>query len=136
MTDTITLPREVGELALDALEFYWGGQPMGPKKREAVTALRDALAAPKQEPVAWLWLKDGIPVNVGLSRGNADDPYWLDRGYSTAPLYTAPPDIEALRRDAERYRWMKQAVNRIPPGWGLVGWDAAIDAAMQEVPRQ
>ena len=44
-------------------------------------------------------------------------------------------DIEALRRDAERYRWMKQKVKRIPPAWDLVGWDAAIDAAMQEVPR-
>ena len=56
MTDTITLPREVAELALDALEFYWGGQPMGPKKREAVHALRDALAAeqPKQEHFAVL----------------------------------------------------------------------------------
>lgn len=39
---------------------------------------------------------------------------------------------EALRRDAERYRWMKQEVKRIPPSWGLIGWDAAIDAAMKE----
>ena len=42
---------------------------------------------------------------------------------------------ENERRDAERYRWMKQNVKRIPPAWDLVGWDAAIDAAMQEVPR-
>jgi hypothetical protein len=41
-------------------------------------------------------------------------------------------DIETLRRDAERHRWMKQKVKRIPPAWDLVGWDAAIDAAMQE----
>ena len=41
-------------------------------------------------------------------------------------------DIDALRRDAERYRWMKQKVKRIPPAWDLVGWDDAIDAAMQE----
>lgn len=33
--------------------------------------------------------------------------------------------------DAERYRWMKREVKRIPPGWELVGWDAAIDAAMR-----
>jgi hypothetical protein len=38
---------------------------------------------------------------------------------------------EALRRDAERYRWMKQEVKRIPPSWDLIGWDAAIDAAMK-----
>ena len=42
------------------------------------------------------------------------------------------PRLRELRRDAERYRWMKQAVNRIPPGWGLVGWDAAIDSAMED----
>ena len=40
-------------------------------------------------------------------------------------------DVEALWRDAERYRWMKQKVKRIPPSWDLVGWDAAIDAAME-----
>ncbi len=33
------------------------------------------------------------------------------------------------RKDAERYRWMKREVKRIPPGWDLIGWDAAIDAA-------
>jgi hypothetical protein len=38
--------------------------------------------------------------------------------------------IKALE-DAERYRWMKREVKRIPPGWELVGWDAAIDAAMR-----
>ena len=42
------------------------------------------------------------------------------------------PRLRDLRRDAERYRWMKREVKRIPPSWGLVGWDAAIDAAMQE----
>lgn len=40
-------------------------------------------------------------------------------------------DVEALWRDAERYRWMKREVKRIPPAWDLVGWDAAIDAAME-----
>jgi len=39
-------------------------------------------------------------------------------------------ECEALRKDAERYRWMKREVKRIPPGWELIGWDEAIDAAM------
>ena len=39
---------------------------------------------------------------------------------------------EAAEKDAERYRWMKAEVKRIPPGWNLIGWDAAIDAAMKE----
>jgi len=41
-------------------------------------------------------------------------------------------EVERLRVDAERYRWMKQEVKRIPPGWELIGWDAAIDAALKE----
>jgi len=39
-------------------------------------------------------------------------------------------EADNLRADAERYRWMKREVKRIPPAWGLCGWDAAIDAAM------
>lgn len=38
----------------------------------------------------------------------------------------------ANRLDAARYRWMKQWVVQIPPGWERIGWDAAIDAAMKE----
>ena len=38
--------------------------------------------------------------------------------------------------DAARYRWMKQNVKRIPPGWELIGWDAAIDRAMAVPPGQ
>lgn len=39
---------------------------------------------------------------------------------------------DANERDAARYRWMKANVQRIPLGWGIVGWDAAIDAATKE----
>lgn len=45
-------------------------------------------------------------------------------------------EIDQLRADAERYRWMKREVKRIPPGWALVGWDAAIDAAMKQAALQ
>ena len=58
-----------------------------------------------------------------------------DEAAAISSALAAPDEIEALRRDAERYRWMKREVKRIPPAWDLVGWDAAIDAAMQEVPR-
>ena len=34
--------------------------------------------------------------------------------------------IADLTTDAENYRWMKANVKRIPPGWFLIGWDAAI----------
>lgn len=69
MSDTITLPREVVELALEALEWSWGGEPMGTKEREAITALRAHLAAEqqKQEPVTLAkdWLKMTLRVSQG-----------------------------------------------------------------------
>ena len=43
---TITLPRAVVEQALEAVEWSWGGEPMGTLERDAITALRAALAQP------------------------------------------------------------------------------------------
>jgi hypothetical protein len=115
VSDNITLPREVVELALDALDY--GGFL---KKQQSITALRTALAAPSE-------------------------------------------DIDALRRDAERYNWLLNWLIRtglltaqrcridapetygdwyilkkpyVVDGTALVGYgkteDAAIDAAMQK----
>lgn len=39
-------------------------------------------------------------------------------------------ELTAAQKDAERYRWMKANVTRIPIGWFQVGWDTAIDAAI------
>ena len=36
---------------------------------------------------------------------------------------------DAAMADAERYRWMKREVKRIPLGWEMSGWDDAIDKA-------
>jgi hypothetical protein len=49
---------------------------------------------------------------------------------STESLPTAEQAAADMRRDAERYRWMKANVKRIPPAWALIGWDTAIDAQM------
>jgi len=84
MTDNITLPRATVEQALEALEWSWGGEPMGTLERDAITALRAALAqqAKPVEPAAEArydgtlrWLE---PHGVGLHR-------------IQGPLYTAPP---------------------------------------------
>jgi hypothetical protein len=51
---------------------------------------------------------------------------------STDPrcMHQVPSDeMKRLEEDARRYRWMKENVKRIPPGWELMGWDNAIDAA-------
>ena len=68
-----------------------------PKAYTAINALRAAIEQAEQaQPVAWALLKNGVPVNVFLTRVNADDPYWQDKGYSTAPLYTTPPQRKPL----------------------------------------
>lgn len=38
-------------------------------------------------------------------------------------------DSEQYRDDAERYRWMKENVKRIPLAWEQFGWDVCIDKA-------
>jgi hypothetical protein len=123
MTDTITLPREVVKAALEALEdFVYHGESMGWK--QVAEALRIALAAeqPKPEPVAW--------QERHLFPGMGEWTNWYDHQrprlahhpleevhdrvkYQFRPLYTAPPDIaallrdaEALRTDAEMMRWL------------------------------
>ena len=81
------------------------------------------------------------PEALRLADALRDGPYLLssERDAAEAVLRRQHAEIErlkaeneALRRDAERYRWMKQEVKRIPPSWYLFGWDASIDAAMKE----
>ena len=142
--DTITLPREVVQDALDALEWAWGCEHMRAKKREAIEALRTALAAeqPKPEPVAYFDLQKQVfywarPTMIDVPMTVALEPL---------PLYTAPPEDEALRRDAERYRYLRDKAyvwdSDMPKAmrpvalWlhadGNANIDAAIDAAMKE----
>ena len=61
--DNITMPREVVQEALDALEWSWGGEPMGTKEREAITALRTDLAA-EQENKTPAWWMDGLAATL------------------------------------------------------------------------
>ena len=47
------------------------------------------------EPVAWLWTKDGKPQSALLHEPDTvpSDPYWKDKGFKAIPLYTHPhPD--------------------------------------------
>ena len=43
--------REALELALEALQWNWGGEPLPTKELEAINAIREALAEPEQEPL-------------------------------------------------------------------------------------
>ena len=90
-------------MALEALNLVQirseDGEDLTPKKaREAITAIKEALAQPEQrnasehlEPVAYMWpTKDSFVLaeDVGLI------PNWTD--YYTVPLYTTPPQRKPL----------------------------------------
>ena len=145
MSDNITLPREVAGYLMNLLEelshdrgWFWSECD-----KVAFAALRTALAAPRPEPVAWMYVNsEGECEQIEYGTEAIDDD-------SITPLYAAPPaaapseDIEALRRDAERYRWLRERAwfqfefdgRYGDSGETVQQLDAAIDAAMQGVPR-
>ena len=139
--DNITLPREVVQEALEALaktpcnSVY--EQDCTPCNAEE--ALRKALAAEQ-------------PKHPGYVIGS----HWLETAYSRVCAGEAEADVlrdcgwervdEALRRDAERYRWLtkddtkyetRRRVRNILSLFNAYAYrkehiDAAIDAAMKE----
>lgn len=73
--------REAMKMALEALDWRFSNVP------EAIEALRQALAQPEQEPVAWMVkdVLDGLRYPSSLK-----NPGGSIKGESQ-PLYTAPP---------------------------------------------
>ena len=82
---------EALKLALEALEWNWGGEPLPTKELEAMTALRQAIAeAEKQEPYAYIYETNG-PFGVHQSlRHKQYNGRYPDK---TIPVYTAPPSV-------------------------------------------
>jgi hypothetical protein len=73
--------REVMQQALEALE---GADMIDCDMREAITALREALAQPEQKPVAWMVTYGGLThIEYTLPSKVVDTHY--------QPLYTTPP---------------------------------------------
>ncbi len=74
--------KEALKLALEALEIqaYNSGDE---KYTQAITAIKQAIAAPVQDPVAWMQSDE---VHISL---------WKD-DYHTIPLYTTPPAQPAV----------------------------------------
>jgi hypothetical protein len=70
---------EALKLALEALEQYASNRMGSDFGRKAITAIKQALAAPVQEPVAW------ISHNAGLYHFKPDE------SLDPLPLYLAPP---------------------------------------------
>ena len=107
-----------------------------PTDDDSITPLYAAPPAAAPEPVRHPgYIIGNHWLETAYSRvcaGEAEAEVLRDCGWQrVADIDALLRDVEALWRDAERYRWMKQKVKRIPPSWDLVGWDAAIDAAME-----
>jgi hypothetical protein len=71
-------------------------EPHAPTVCEKLEAIvREALAQPVQEPVAWAVVGDGKFGKYEIGRetetGLDVSGYWANRGYSLVPLYTTPP---------------------------------------------
>jgi len=163
--DTITLPREVVQEAVKALEFaernHDGEQSLYTTE---IAALRKALAAEQPEPSGYAYryadgvlrLNDGSQLNGGwpveavpywfappaavppaTHPGYVIGSHWLETAYSRICAGEAEADVlrdcgwervdEALRRDAERYRWLRDNA----AGFSGRTLDAAIDAAIK-----
>ncbi len=59
----------------------------------------------EQEPVAWMWLHNGAPVNVFLHEAHPQDTnYWEGKGFVSKPLYPAPQKREWVGLTDEEIR--------------------------------
>ena len=110
--------RKAAEMALEALETH---VPYTYKDRdyEPIQALRQALAQPEQEPVAWMW-KDGSLTS---------DPDEADGTWTK--LYTAPPKHEWVGLTEEEVHWLWMDMGGRPK---INGYDfaKAIEAKLKE----
>ena len=101
--------RQALELALEALQFalHVGfpessesqikkGEKASQQHRAAITAIKEALAQPEQEPVAWLQIGVG-PLHEGDVIARTTKPKeWNSEWWKFEPLYTTPPQRKPL----------------------------------------
>jgi len=88
--------RELMQQALDALDAYSWEQV-----QVAANALRDRLAQPEQEPVAWMYVnQDGECEQIEYA-APPDDP-------SVTPLYTTPPQRPWVGLTDDDYETLSQ----------------------------
>ena len=85
--------RKAAEMALEVMEYNRANGT--PNMGAAIEALRQALAQPEQEPVAWITECQEIGPNYGKKRFDALPIQSLNPlMYKHTPLYTAPPKRE------------------------------------------
>lgn len=135
--------RQAAQQALEALEEIWslGFRSTGDRHKDAITALRAALAQQEQEPVAWSpaltypnYEKERVWLN-GKPR-QEDVEYWSKNGNGITYGYTTPPrrEWQSLSEEEIAKVWcgavMAQSTKE--PGLGVIGFARAVEAALKE----
>jgi hypothetical protein len=92
--DALGMTKEALKLALEALMEHEGNCELGKegvdRHVKAIAAIKDALAQPEQEPVAWSMFKRGRLESFWMDKGDAYD-YEFTSEHEWKPLYTTPP---------------------------------------------
>ena len=83
--------RELMQMALEAVEYFYGGGQTRVNGLKLIEALRDRLAQPEPEPVAWLAYKDGFQEAYITS-----NPLGYTDEYKTLSLWAHPPEWVGL----------------------------------------
>ena len=78
--------RDVLIQALEALEWSWGGEPIGTLERDAITALRAALADQPQT-THWQGCEEVHPECAAKSWGELEKKYQAGCDHCNHPLY-------------------------------------------------
>ena len=127
MSDRELLTECLDVLTHDAAQRTFAG---GVRMSQLAIKLRAHLAAPRPEPVAWMYVNsEGECEQIEYGTEAIDDD-------SITLLYAAPPDdVEALRRENERLRGLLTDASKAV--WMNYDGDLLdrIEAALKEVPR-
>ena len=96
--------RELMQQALDALGRYQVKRQDFDRFADEIASLRERLAQPEQEPVAWMWdykrLDGHVETKVIFAqRYSPGDLAYVLGGKNATPLYTAPPQRKPLTDD-------------------------------------
>ena len=118
----MTSDRELMQMALDALlnaqEFVSDAFGMDEPYGEEIEALRDRLAQPEQEPVAWMYVNDDGDCEQIEYGKPFDDP-------SVTPLYPAPLQREFIGLTTEEIADLYLTVNG-EREWAIGGMGDAV----------
>lgn len=85
------MTKEAMKLALEVLNAAYVPADLDEQREKSITAIKQALAAPVQEPVAWRWVNPKGWLTYGEAPHDT---------FKSTPLYTTPPTAEQVIPDA------------------------------------